>query len=174
MAVEHQFMDPELTRHWRYYLVLEGELETALRYVEPHQDNATAYSLEFARQILATCAQFETVARLLCSDRFQQSPRGIQQILGQLNNIWPGLTGWRTRFWPQNVVVSPFADWTPTTMPAWWAAYNKLKHEPTQNLSFASLTSSIHSVAALGLTTLHYLRHNAQPGSSRLFDLVPH
>jgi len=171
---ERQFLDPELTRHWRYYLVLESELETALRYVEPHADNAKTYSLEFARQILTTCAQFETVARLLCSWRFHQSPRGIQQVLSHLNEIWPGLAGWRTRFYPQNEVVAPFAEWTSSKMPSWWLAYNKLKHEPTKNLPFATLTVAVQSVAALGLTTLHYLRHNAQPGSSRLFDLVPY
>ena len=174
MPDELQFLDPELTRHWRYYLLLESELETALRYVEPSTGNANTYSIEFARQILATCAQFETVARLLCSWRVHQTPRGIQQVMSHLNDIGPGLPGWRTRFYPQNEVVAPFSDWSRSKMPAWWNGYNRLKHEPSHNLPYATLTAAVRSVAALGLTTVQYLGVNAQPGTSRLFDLVPY
>lgn len=169
------FLDPELTRHWRYYLILESELETALRYVEPHPDNARSFSLEFARQLLATCAQFETVAKLYCVQRTPgPPPSGIRGIHDHLARHWRGLSNWQTRFYPQNELIAPFATWTPKSPPPWWTAYNKVKHEPVANLRHANLENAIASVAAVGLITLSYLGNNAQPGSSRLFDLFPH
>ena len=169
------FLDPDLTRHWRYYLLLEAELETALRYVEPHPDNANTFSLEFGRQLLAICAQFETIAKLYCAQGSSgAAPRGINQIRECLATTSRGLQRWRTRFYPRNELVAPFATWTRTATPPWWVAYNKVKHEPVKNVHHATLEHVISALAAVGLVTLAYLRVNAQPGSSRLFDLSPY
>jgi hypothetical protein len=171
VASQLPFLHPELTRHWRYYLLLEAEFETALRYIEPDPSNMETFSLEFARQILATCAQFETVAKLLCERRVPGSnPKGIKGIRTTLLS-WQPVTGWRTRFYPQNALLSPFSDWTDEASPPWWLAYNKIKHEPAAYVQLATLGNALNSLAAVGLVTIAYLEVNAQPGTSRLFDL---
>lgn len=172
MVDEQPFLDPELTRHWRYYLLLESDFETALRYVEPDEANAGTFSLEFARQLLATCAQFETVAKLLCAKRAPGShAEGINEIRSALIGWQPGLLGWGTRFYPRNERVAPFRDWTDEKAPGWWRAYNYLKHRPTAHVRLATLDNVTQALVAVGLLTVAYLGVNAQPGSSRLFDL---
>jgi len=169
---ELPFLDPVLTRHWRYYLLLESEFETALRYVEPHIANAGTFSLEFARHLLATCAQFETIAKLLCVKRVPGSaPEGIKAIRSALAQWQPNFVGWRTRFYPRNDRIAPFREWTEDRAPAWWRAYNEFKHDPTIHLQVATLENATAALAGLGLLTIAYLGVNAQPGASRLFDL---
>ena len=172
MVDELQFLDPELTRHWRYFLLLESEFEIALRYVEPDEANADTFSLEFAQQLLAICAQFETVAKLLCARRVPGSNSdGIENTRRILIEWRPGLVGWGARFYPRNERIAPFIDWRQGQAPSWWRAYNRIKHSPTDHVRLATLDSVTKALVAVGLLTVAYLDVNAQPGSSRLFDL---
>jgi len=170
-VTEHEFLAPELTRYWRFYLILESELETALRFVEPDPDNCDTFSLEFARQLLATCAHFETVAKLLCERQTGSRPEGIQRIRTALLQTSPGLTAWGTRFLPLNRRIAPFANWSDLDPPSWWTACNKIKHDPAVNIRDATLSNATSALLAAGLVTVRYLDTNAQPGRSRLFDL---
>lgn len=51
--------------YWEYFLSIEDDLLKTARYVEFHQDNYSVYSIEFARILLASCSEIDTIAKLL-------------------------------------------------------------------------------------------------------------
>lgn len=163
---------PEHCRHWRYFLLLESDFEVALRYVDPDPRNRAVFSLEFAKQLLAICAQFESIARLLCGDSVVPSKlRSLSALYNAIAPTAPGLTAWSTTFLLQNERIAPFKDWGPSTTPAWWRSYNSIKHHPLSHPDAATLENVLNSLAGLGLLTIRYVKHEAGPWTSRLFDL---
>lgn len=154
--------DPEKARHWRYFLLLEEDLDRALRVVEPDPTNLGVFGLDLARQLVGVCAQFEVVARLLCGERVPNAPvRKIGEICSTLLQIEPKLLQaeawilWRTDR------LRPFDSWQPSQPPPWWSAYNKVKHDPAKQLANATLRNVLNACAALGLVTQEYVGESA-------------
>ena len=50
---------------WNYYLSLEKDLDDTSRYIEPKgQENV--FSFEFAKLLVLSCTELESVLKLLC------------------------------------------------------------------------------------------------------------
>lgn len=57
---------------------------------------------------------------------------------------------------PSPGTISPFQGWQGGfTTPAWWDAYNKLKHDRFSHQTEATLDHAVNAVAALFLTTIY-------------------
>lgn len=164
--------NPNLVRHWRYFLYLESDLERALRYVDPGRENRGVYSLEFARLLLSSCSQFETVSRLLVArDVPGTNVRNIAQIYNALEPISSNLHNWSPLFLPLGERLRPFETWAEHSPPAWWKAYNSLKHDAVAHLTSATLQSVLEALGAVGVFTTRYCAHETGPWEPRLFDL---
>jgi hypothetical protein len=165
--------DPEVARHWRYFLLLQEEFARALEFVEPDPRNKDVFSLESARQLVAIGAQFETIARLFCEFKGVRLPRraNIEDLRQGLLKLRPDIGKAEAPFLPRNETLRPFANWTTKSKPAWWTAYNDLKHNPARHLDSATLLNVRDSLAALGLLTVLYagLENTAQPRNLFLF-----
>lgn len=162
--------DPELLGYWRYFLLLEAELDNILRYIDPDPRNRHTFSLELARQLLSVCAQFEVIARLLAGPSAARA-RSLPAVYKALAPTAPGLNGWGVTFLPRNERIFPFTDWGPTSGPRWWSAYNSIKHRPLAHPEAATLANLIPALGGLGLLTTRYLRHETGSWLPRLFDL---
>jgi hypothetical protein len=164
--------DPDKARHWRYFLLLESALNDALRVVEPDPVNFATFGLDFARQLVSASSQFEVVARLWCKE---QAPEhrisGIGDLYFALQSFRPNIQSayaavlWRTE------KVHPFEGWERDRPPTWWTAYNKVKHDPAQQIRSASLGNVLSSCAALGLVTLEYVGEANAIHRNRVFWL---
>jgi hypothetical protein len=167
--------DPDKARHWRYFLLLESELEHAFRYVEPHSTNYNVFSLEFARQLVAVGAQFETIARLLCKEELPayRSRNSIHLLREWLDQIIQNLFELEVTFLLTGETLQPFAGWTADSGPPWWTAYNTLKHDPGEHIRSATMRNVLVGTAGLGLLTRMHVRPENEIGigDSRLFDL---
>lgn len=154
--------DPDKTRHWRYFLLLESALNSALQVVEPAPANFNTFGLDFARQLVAASSQFEVVTRLWCK---QEAPdcrlNGIGSLYSALRSFRPSFHQayaavlWRTE------KIHPFEGWESKKPPSWWTAYNKVKHDPARQIQDASLGNVLSSCAALGLVTQEYVGEDA-------------
>ena len=166
--------DTEKARHWRYYLILERDFETVLRYIEPDPRNHQVFSLELAKQLLSIAAQFETIVRLYCQER----------IPGSVSTSMPGwaedLVQYRAEFpiaivtfMTRNEPIKPFAEWgqTPVASTDWWRAYNKIKHDPLAGLEGATLISVRDALAGLALLTFAYATADNVLRPSEVFAL---
>jgi len=150
--------DEGKARQYRYFLLLENELARILRVIEPEASNLKVFGLELARLLVSSCAQFEVVAKLFCAERAAGvGTDGIDQICAALSTASPRFRDaqafvlWRTER------LSPFRDWQPGQTPAWWQAYNKVKHDPALQMPRATLENVLNAVAGLGLLTQEYV-----------------
>lgn len=143
--------------HWEYFLSIEADLAECARYVEFNRDNLATYSVEFARVIVASGAEFDTVAKHLCAsiDPTKKPER--------INEYYPIITGKYPRFVDHIVHISrfkielkPWQSWTASAAPDWWSkSYNKIKHERDQYFLEANLGNAMNATAGLLLGIIY-------------------
>lgn len=115
--------------------MLEAEFETTMTYIEPVPENDRVFSLQLAKQLLAICAQFETICRLRVAETNQESKaRKIDGFYLELSKEKRHLKNAWAMLLTTNERICPFADWTETSPPPWWTAHNKVKHDPSIQL----------------------------------------
>lgn len=154
--------DPDKARHWRYFLLLESALNEALQVVEPDPANFEAFGLDFARQLVSASSQFEVVARLWCEQEASECHiHNIGDLYSALRSFRPSFnSAYAAVLWRPEKLY-PFEGWERNKSPAWWTAYNKVKHDPAQQIRSASLGNVLSSCAALGLVTREYVGEDA-------------
>jgi len=136
--------------HWEYFLAIENDLERCSRYVEFHEDNYRTYSLEFARIIMASASEVDTVMKLICSSiDSSKNPNNIVQYFPIVMTKYPKLTQYTIELPRFMLCFRPWENWAPNQSPEWWSAYNKIKHERDKNFSKANLINAILSVCGL-------------------------
>ena len=169
------------TKVWAFYLRLEKDFIESLNYVEFAEDNFTAYSIEFERMLLAVCSEVDVLCKLLCKEIAPtESPSKILEYA----NILCGYNDFsvcEVRFEKTGEIFKPFSNLTTTDTPTWWKAYNKVKHERTDddNYKKGNLENVFKSLAALYALNRYYCRKiatssvfNEPVPKSQLFNMV--
>lgn len=137
--------------HWEYFLSIEADLTRCTRYVEFAPDNFKTYSVEFARIIVASAAEFDGVAKELCKII---DPIKTPQRINEYNPIIAGkyakFIDYKIHIPRFKIEVQPWKNWTATVSPDWWSkSYNKIKHDRDQNFRDANLENAINATAGL-------------------------
>lgn len=57
-----------IKNYWNYYLRLEEEFLTALKYVEFDRDNYQTFSIEFLTVLLSVCSEIDVVGKVIAND----------------------------------------------------------------------------------------------------------
>ena len=57
-----------IKNYWNYYLRLEEEFLTALKYVEFDKDNYKTFSIEFLTVLLSVCSEIDVVGKMIAND----------------------------------------------------------------------------------------------------------
>lgn len=158
-----------LMPHWDYFRTVESDLERSLRYVECDEANYGTYSLEFARLIMASCAEIDTVCKQLCrhicpdsSPPPKRIPAYAKCILAK-HALLPHIEIKIARY---GKVFRPWQHWTEANCPRWWTAYNHIKHSRTEHFCEATLRNAIESTAGL-MTVVLYLYSELNGGALR-------
>lgn len=157
-------------RHWRYFLLLESDFETTMAFIEPVPQNDGVFSLQLAKQLLAICAQFETICRLRVAEvNAQSKARNMNGFYPELlkskphlNNAWAMLLTTKER-------ICPFGAWSETSPPPWWTAHNKVKHDPSMQLEKGNMLNVRFALAGLGILTHYVVGRGSRLHESRLF-----
>ena len=146
--------------HWEYFLAIESDLEKCSRFVEFCPDNYNAYTLEFARIIMASGSEFDTVIKLLCkSIAPRQKPNNILKYYPIMNSKYPNFTLFEIYTPRFKILLRPWKDWSATKSPEWWSkAYNKIKHERDKFFKEANLINTLNAVAGLLCVILYYYK----------------
>lgn len=175
--------DVAIRSHWEYFLSIETDLADCARYVDFCEDNYATHSIEFARILMAAGAEFDAVAKKLCT-----ALRSVEKVPGTLAEYRPIICDRYPRFCEYRVIVPryhlsivPWLDWSPTAAPAWWSkGYNKMKHERHEYFRNANLGNALSAVSALftGLVYLHQASLNEElrvpmAEAPRLLDETP-
>lgn len=144
--------------HWEYFLAIESDLERCSRYVEFCSDNYCTYSLEFARIIMASCSEFDTVIKLLCkSIEPCKNPDTILAYYPILSSKYPNFTSYEMYIPRYKISLQPWKDWNSKGSPYWWSkGYNKIKHERDKYYRSACLYNTLNAVSGLLCGILYY------------------
>lgn len=170
--------------YWDYYLELENEFLTTQKYVAFDVYNKNAYSLEFLKLMQTVCSEVDVVSKEIASaldSTFKiDSSTNIQKWGYILQNKLPKILSAEVIF-NHSIRVKPWDNWAyaqyrnkknalryklvpGTKTPAWWVAYNSVKHQRAQiaedgyiNYTKANLINLIYCFAALFILESEYL-----------------
>jgi hypothetical protein len=152
-------------QHWNYFLALESDVSVISRYLEPTQANFNAYSLELARLLFAAASEVDVVAKQLCRQRDNASSANtINAYREEITRDHPEIATVRVSIPKFGLSFHPWERWAHNENPAWWRAYNKVKHERHHHFSEASLKNTLNAVGGLFTLLLLYYSQQAQDG----------
>lgn len=146
--------------HWEYFLSIESDLEKCSRFVEFCQDNYRTYSTEFARIIMASASEFDTVIKLLCkSIAPRERPEDILKYYPILSSKYPNFNSYKISIPRYRIFLQPWKDWSASSSPGWWSkGYNKIKHQRDSFFQEANLFNALNAVAGLLCGILYYYK----------------
>jgi hypothetical protein len=174
--------------HWNYFLAIESELWETTRYVELSSNNYSTYSIEFAKILMNSCSEIDSVAKLICQELDKTNrPPGVSQFNPEKTNIddyCKRIAPVYSKFCDFEIEIpqyslpnlKPWENWRPGSQnspgsPFWWRAYNDVKHDMDKNFAKANLENALNAVAGLMVMTLYY--HNkVHPQHLTAFDIT--
>ena len=165
---------------WAFYLRLEKDFIESLNYVEFAVDNYSTYSIEFERLLLAICSEVDVLCKLLCKEiDSTATPSNILEYANIRCN-YNNFTASKVCFERTKESFVPFDGLTTNDTPSWWKAYNKVKHERTDNNNYkkGNLENVFFALAALYSLNRHYCKRiatstifNEPTPKSQLFNM---
>jgi len=158
----------DITNHWRYFLSLESEFNTSLRYVEYTKEQESVFSFEFARLLMLICSEMDVLFKVIC-DHINNSANAdsIGKYYGVISTKYD-ITSEKIIIDRYGLKLFPFEDWNQDTPPSWWTAYNKVKHRRHEHFSQANLGNVLQTIA--GLFVLNLIALNEYSLISKIFN----
>lgn len=133
---------------------IQSRFLDCIRYVDLHSNNNNAFSYELAG-VLKDCGScFGSVLdAMVRGSRFTHRPQpNIRDyrsfLLAQEPRIWLRSVHVRSRF-PKGLILPLYSLKKGNASPAWWTAYNQVKHSEYREYRLGSLGNAATSLAAL-------------------------
>ena len=146
--------------HLEYYMALESDLEKCSRYVDFSETNFTTHSLEFARIIMAACAEIDTIAKEFCNlINTQSTSRNILEYANEILSVSPNITKIEIASPRYNLKVKPWDSWGGTVSPNWWKANNNIKHDRANNYEDANFFNALSATGGLLSILLYFYNY---------------
>ncbi|MBM4764689.1 hypothetical protein [Bacillus sp. B15-48] len=169
--------------YWTYYLTLESDFISTLRYVELDEKNYSTFSVEYVKQYQAICSELDVLSKNLCSlleptGNFTTMPDYTEIILGS----FPEIPNKQVKAkWKE--VLSPWSDWKGNPeyqSPSWWSNYNKVKHNRSNkdtegNFYFeeANLGNVLNALAGLFVLEMYSYKKISEEQNERFTIPLP-
>lgn len=145
--------------YWSYYLSIERMLEDTRRFVAASYENKNTYSDEFAKIILLSCSEIDSILKIICKLKgvekkdSEYNMKLYVQVLSEFKNIResaysPDLS---TYIDEKALIVYPFKEMDNHKKYGgleWWSAYQALKHNRLESATSGNLYNAVSSVAA--------------------------
>lgn len=137
---------------WDYYLSLENDFKSSIRYVSIVRSNYKTSSIEYAKLLLSICSEIEVILKKIC-DFNGKDRKNINDYLKvikgkNLLNKDNCITMKRPH---ANHNFKPFDKWQEGGKLSWWLDYNDVKHNRDENIVKANLKNVLLSLSALYL-----------------------
>ncbi|MHC1723093.1 MAG: hypothetical protein AB9836_07825 [Aminipila sp.] len=145
------------------YLLIEDDLIDTFDYVYPVESHLNVFSPKYALIIRNSCNLFEVICRKIYFDVYGVNDINIFNFLAldiflDLKDSDIEAPRLETEFPKNNCnILNPFSelqwdqasDITSNMIPAWWNAYNKIKHDFSNYTGYANMENALRSVYAL-------------------------
>jgi len=128
------------------FVSLEAQLERCLDYIPFITPNLTVVSPKFIPLILESCSLIDSIfSKLSGKDSERNNLKAYSMKFEEVLELDEKIT----LFLPTTLQpLCPFKGWT-KSIPEWWDAYNKLKHDRLNNYQVASTANAVLSLAGL-------------------------
>jgi hypothetical protein len=157
--------------HFKYFLILDKDLKSTLRYVELDKRNYKTFSLEYVRLILSICAEVEVICKKISSNinpDVDYSGYDLPQMADIILQKYPKITDLEISVPLISESILPFESWEKNhkgadgsdqrNMPSWWSDYNHIKHARDKNYPRANLENALFSLSGLFGVLLYWYR----------------
>ena len=145
--------------YWSYYRSIEDMLQLTNRYVAHVEKNKFAYSDEFAKIILLSCSEIDSLLKKLCECRNIEKRGNHYDMRAYAESLEPMkdtffnsfCTNAGTMGYNSGIIVTPFENLDVNKKHAglsWWDDYQKLKHNRLEHTEKGSLLNAATSIAA--------------------------
>lgn len=184
--------------HWSYYLVLEKDFLEIERYVtfdlgnnflyddneSNDKGNSECFSNEFIKQYQAICSEVDVILKSICKEfDNNSSANDMKNYTAEILNCWPEIVQQKVKI--KDIELQPFSNWSGSeeeeyTSPAWWAPYNKVKHNRLSNYRNANLKNTLNALAGLYILEQYFVKYigdrdNAREvpdDTSKIFEMI--
>jgi hypothetical protein len=146
--------------HWEYFLSIESDLARCTRFVEFVPENYDSYSVEFARIIMASASEFDTLAKSFCKlIEPTKKPKSINKYQPIIILKYPRFVEYEIEIPRYKLKFKPWENWSSTDAPDWWTnGYNKIKHNRTSYFKNANLKNALLSTTGLMVGILYFYK----------------
>ena len=139
---------------WNYFRSLSDDMALTARYVEPiGQENV--YSIEFAKIIILSCTELESVFKALCLGIDGSKCGNIGQYKEKVLGKFPHIVEAVVEIPRTGTQLKPFEEWESGPL-SWWDAYTNVKHTRGNQFSQASYHNAVYALSALYIVILYY------------------
>lgn len=160
--------------------MVEKDLESCFRYVEPNASHFGVYSDEFGKIILVACSETENALQALVKHIEPNASCGnINELREAVLRKFPHLCLARVDAPRYGLSVLPWENRNQES-PDWWKnGYNKIKHDRVGNPDAATFERALKAVAGLEVVLLYLYRHKLSIGClssencPHMLELVP-
>ena len=150
-----------MNEHWRYFHALEDDLQDCAQYVHFDKSNFNTYSTEFARILLASASEFDTIAKPLCKEINPDREVGsIGDYREVILDKYPRMPETEIQVPRYQLSLEPWANWYDGKNPEWWRSYNAVKHERNEHFEKATLGASLRALSGLLVGLMYWFRED--------------
>jgi hypothetical protein len=140
--------------HWVFFETIDEDLHAYSRYLEFHEKNFAAFSINLARLYLSICSEVDVLAKMICERAVQSSKNkrlNIKDYRKIITGRFPAFGAAQVRIRPIQLIIRPWGEWVDTKdlNPKWWNDYNGVKHHRDKDFYLANLENVLHSAAGL-------------------------
>lgn len=135
---------------WNTYIQIENELIDIFKYVELSTDNYKTYSSKFLKVFLQIGSEIDICFKEYLKLFQSNSAVSIGEYKQQLQNYDVDFFDESIEIKQLKTIVKPWEDLKSNNTISWWAAYNKVKHERTNQVTINMVTQESYKFANLG------------------------
>ena len=170
----------ELTlKYWRYYLLLERRFIDTIQYNELDKKNFKSFSDNYALLMQVIGAELDSLFKVYCgfsNDDHKTIADYVRAIDDEEKNKKPKHAvehPFRSEviyIRDYRISIQPFKDWDsnkPGQSLVWWNAFDKLKHNRSNNKKVANQENTLNLLGALFFTEMKMLKKITEGGEDR-------
>lgn len=154
--------------YWNLFLALEADVVKLSRYIEFTEDNYKSYSVELARIVLSASSEIDVICKLICTKNNNNSKAdSIGDYRTEIMLSDPSVAKTHVIIPRFGLSFQPWKQWLEEKNPAWWQAYNNIKHHRHVHFADANLKNALSAAAGLFVLLLFYYKTDTHKGSLR-------
>lgn len=142
-------------RYWQHFLALEADFAATSRYVELSPQNFSAFSIEYAKLLLAVGSEIDVLCKIICENLDASAKRNNIDDYRACLTAHTQIASEEILIRRYNLSFQPWSAWTLGNNPSWWRSYNNVKHQRNSHFSEANLENSANAIAGLFAIVLY-------------------